>query len=313
MRDAGRERHRGSGIVYRAASQDDLWQTSRVFRAAANDLSRRHGLRPSIPADDARIAIHGHLLRHDAPRFWVAESDAGVVGFGAGIARGEWWFLSSLFVLPDLQGRGVGRELLEHAMAGYPLSGGVAATIADAIQPLSNTLYARHGLLARWPVIRFTGRLEGVRKPPLPPRGCRLEPVHTAALADLRHIDERVTGIDRTPDHSFLLSPEGGRRGWLVRREGRPTGYVLVDPSGVIGPAASVRAALMTFLMEHALTAVAAGAADTVSVLVPGANECAQRVLFGAGLVFEAPCGLLLQSRPFGRFDRYVFGSYGLM
>jgi hypothetical protein len=99
----------------------------------------------------------------------------------------------------------------------------------------------------------------------------------------------------------------------VLRCDGRPAGYVFIDPTGAIGPAASLRPANMTLLMQHALAELAAHKPETVRASVPGHNLTAQRTLWQAGLVFENPSGLLLMSRPFGRFDRYVVGSYGLM
>lgn len=303
----------GSGdMVFRLAREDDLLPVVRVFRAAVDDFLARHGLPGVGGADDARVPLYRHILRHDGPRFWVAERDGAVVGFTAAIVRGTWWYYSALFVLPEAQGRGVGRSLFELAKAGYPLPGGVAVTITDAVQPSSNTLYARCGLLPRIPVICFSGR------PSVPPgwtasqRG-DLEPISVGTLAELREIEAAVTGIDRTVDHGYLLSLGEVRRGWLLRRAGRPVGYVFVDTRGMIGPVASLRPADMTVLMGHGLGTLAKHGTESVSVAVPGPNVGAQRVLWEAGLVFENPSGLLLMSRPFGRFDRYVVGSYGLM
>lgn len=303
---------RGPGVVFRLARVDDLLPAVRVFRAAVDDFFVRHGLPGVGGADDARVPLYRHILHHDGPRFWIAERADAVVGFTAAIVRGRWWYFSALFVLPEMQGCGVGRSLLERAKAGYPLPGGVAVTITDAVQPSSNTLYARCGLLPRIPVVCFTGR-PSMRPGRIAEQGGDLEPVSVSTLAELREIDGAVTGIDRTVDHSYLLSLEGVRRGWLLRRAGRPVGYVFVDTRGMIGPAACLRPADMSVLMRHGLATLAEHGTESVSVSVPGPNVSAQRVLWESGLVFENPSGLLLMSRPFGRFDRYVVGSYGLM
>ena len=69
----------------------------------------------------------------------------------------------------------------------------------------------------------------------------------------------------------------------------------------------------MTLLTKLALASLNERGAESVYVAVPGPNVEAQRVLLQAGLVFDACPGLLLVSRPFGRFDRYVIANYGLM
>ena len=115
----------------RLARETDPPLTSRVLAAALNELYRRRSV-PLVVGDDSRRGLHEHLLRHDPQRFWIAERNGHVVGFSVGIDRGAWWFLSALFVHPEAQGAGVGRQLLARAMAGRPVSDGVAAAISSA-------------------------------------------------------------------------------------------------------------------------------------------------------------------------------------
>ena len=138
----------------RRASEGDLPAEQQVFRAAIGELFRRHAFEPPNPPPVAFEAQHRHLHRHDGERCFVAEEDGRVVGFSAAFARGGTWFLSSLFVLPEAQGRGVGRRLLERSWGdGYRFR----LTLADAIQPVSNGLYARCGLLPATPVLHLDG------------------------------------------------------------------------------------------------------------------------------------------------------------
>ena len=59
-----------------------------------------------------------------------------VVAFASAIVRERLWYLSMLFVLPELQGAGVGRELLGRVL---PDDDGMArATATDSAQPISN-------------------------------------------------------------------------------------------------------------------------------------------------------------------------------
>ena len=99
----------------------------------------------------------------------------------------------------------------------------------------------------------------------------------------------------------------------MLCRNGRPEGYIYVHPKGVVGPAASTRRGGVTLLMKLALASLNERGAESVYVAVPGPNVEAQRVLLHAALVFDACPGLLLVSRPFGRFDRHVIANYGLM
>ncbi len=101
--------------------------------------------------------------------FWVATRDqqAGdkrdrVVGFGAAYLRGAVWFLAMLFVDPDEQARGLGRELLIRTFPGGsapdPEGPVVLGTATDSTQPISNGLYAQYGMVPRLPVFQLVGR-----------------------------------------------------------------------------------------------------------------------------------------------------------
>ncbi len=232
-----------------------------------------------------------------------------VVAWGSGLVRGDWWFLSSLFVLPEAQGLGVGGRLFELAATGAP-PGAVRATVTDSIQPISNTLYARRGLLPREVLV-------GDRRAAAAGAAAAAARASGAGAAH-RRVDPGAAGDRRGgersgPEHRPRVLPDaGGRRGWLLRRAGRPAAYVMLRPDGWVGPAASVRAADIYTVTAHALAELTAAGATTVRSGVTGSCDGAQRALWEAGLVFETTPGLLLASRPFGRLDRYLAASYGM-
>ncbi len=185
------------GVSYRAATDGDIGGQHAAFVAAESELLDRHGFGWATPPPvDALAPGFRHCLQHDADRCFVAESEGRVVGYSAAWVRGETWFLAGLFIDPTFQGRGVGRRLIGLAMAGAPRR---RMTISDAIQPISNALYAKHGMLPMTPILGFQG---------------------TAA-------------VDRPPDLVAVRAGRGGvrstRRGRLrLRPRGRPR--VLGDP-----------------------------------------------------------------------------------
>jgi GNAT superfamily N-acetyltransferase len=312
-------------VKYRRAEEGDVPRAAAVFRAALNSYLVPAGQQP-IPEDDQQSPLYLHLLRHDAERFWVAEADVEeltdggtgslgvggrqIVGWGCGLLRGDWWFLSNLFVLPEAHGMGIGARLFELAATGAP-PGAVRATVTDSIQPVSNTLYARRGLLPREVLIGFDGEPRASLAPPalgtLVPERLTLD-----AIPELREIDAAAAGVDRSVDHRFYLT-HGGRFGLLFRRRGRAVGYAVVRRDGWVGPVATVREPDMETVTAHGIAhLVARGVTDKVRAGVTGRSEGAQRAFWGAGLRFSGTPGLLLSSRPFGRLDRYVAASYGM-
>jgi GNAT superfamily N-acetyltransferase len=312
-------------VTYRRAEEADLPRAFAVFRAALNAYLVPAGQTP-VPDDDQQSPTYLHMLRHDAERFWVAEAvveelagggtgtlGAGgrqIVGWGSGLLRGDWWFLSSLFVLPEAQGIGLGARLLDLAGTGAP-AGAVRATVTDSLQPVSNTLYARRGLLPREVLIGFDGRPD---ERGMAPRLGTLapEPLTVASIPELREIDAAAAGVDRSVDHEFYLSA-GGRYGYLFRRRGRAAGYVVLRRDGWVGPVAAVRAPDVEAITAFGIADLQArGLAEQVRAGVTGRCEGAQRAFWAAGLRFSSTPGLLLSSRSFGRLDRYVAASYGL-
>ena len=325
MREAGTRSDPAPAVEYRRAEEGDLPRAFAVFRAALNSYLVPAGQQP-IPEDDQQTPSYLHFLRHDAERFWVAEADVEqftdggsdslgargrqIVGWGSGLLRGDWWFLSSLFVLPEAHGVGIGKRLLELAATGAP-PGAVRATVTDSLQPVSNTLYARRGLLPREVLVGFEG--EPGAQAPLPALGTLVpEPLTLHAIPELREIDAAASGLDRSVDHRFYLT-NGGRSGLLFRRRGRAVGYAVLRRDGWVGPVATTRERDMEPVTGYGIASlVASGVTDKVRAGVTGRNEGAQRAFWSAGLRFSGTPGLLLSSRPFGRLDRYVVASYGM-
>jgi GNAT superfamily N-acetyltransferase len=281
-------------VRLRATTPDDLEAMYRVFGAAIGGVYARHNLAPPSPPFAVFAAQQGHLLEHDASRCWVAE-DGEIAGYAAAFLRGDTWFLSSLFVRPDAQGAGVGRALLDRVWAD---SAARRLTITDAIQPVSNALYARLGLIPATPILAFAGtpRLEA-------PDGLEPTEPDDAALAAL---DRAAYGFDRAPDHAFWR-----RLAQLTvwRRRGDALGYAYAWPGGTLGPLAGRDA-------ESAAAVLAAELArrDTATaVRIPGSAAAAVEVALDSGMRLSGAPGLLLVSRPHPPPAALVPGSYTLL
>lgn len=84
-----------------------------IRTAAANDIPAMHRLRSGVRenrlSDPRRISEASYLPYIAAGSAWVAETDAGTVGFAAidAQARSVW----ALFIDPNAEGAGIGRAL----------------------------------------------------------------------------------------------------------------------------------------------------------------------------------------------------------
>jgi GNAT superfamily N-acetyltransferase len=282
-------------VAYRRAAVADVEAEHAVFVAAEGELLERHGFGWSTPPPLDAIApsLH-HFLRHDGGRCFVAEVDGRVVGYSAAWVRGGTWFLAGLFIDPGHQGRGIGRRLLELALAGAPAG---RMTISDAIQPVSNTLYAGYGLLPTTPILSFTGTATAEAPSHLVPS----EPTADA----LALLDRAVYGFDRAVDHAFWAA-EATPTLWL--RDGEPVAYSYRWPRGRIGPVggrdeASAAAALQAELARQ----------PSARVDIPGTSRSLVRVALASGLRIAAPPGLLLRSDEAEPPRSLAIASYGLL
>jgi len=303
-------------VTYRLGSPGDAVEAARIIVASLNDLLARQNRPPMAGTGEVMSAVLAHLARTDPQRFWVVAGGGRLVAFASAWVRGDLCFLSGLFVLPDWQGRGLGGALIERAMRGYPSSSRAAAVMSSAANPVSNRLYARRGMYALMPVLYLKGNV-AMRSTRITLGGLEAAPLSVADLDDLRAVDGAVTALDRTPDHAWLLG-EAGREGWLFRRHGTAAGYAYLGGDGTegvvaLGPVATVRAEAQEPVLGFLLAQAAERGAATATVVVPGHNLRAQRLLWQAGFGFEGATGLFGCTRPFGRFDRYLFAGDALM
>jgi len=309
---------RSDGLVVRPARDDELPDCSDVWRAGLDGYGPRVGRPPLISSPGPILALLGHLRRTDPGRFLVAvrpEPDGSerVVAFASASRREDVWFLGMLFVHPDEQARGLGRELLE-AVLPVDRATAALATCTDAAQPISSALYARYGIVPRVPVLELVGR-PGPGRPASLPDGVRAVPFELLAAGPAdgpagRHLAAAIGSLDRATlgyahpeDHVYLA--ETGRLGHLYEaRGGRVVGYGYVSPVGRIGPVAVEDEALLPGVLGHLLGAVEP--AGAFSAWVPGAAGAAVTALLDAGLRLEDFPALLCWDRPFADFSRYL-------
>jgi hypothetical protein len=337
----------GTTIQYRPVSEADLDACTATWKVSIDDYQGRLS-QPPMPADLAPLRrLLVHTLATDPARFWVAtrtgapagsragEAPSEVVGFASATLREGLWFLSMLFVRPGLQGAGVGRALMDLAQAGGsslpvpgpddPLDSAIHTwgMCTDAVQPISNGLYARRGMLPRVPIWRLFGEVR--RAAALPELPSTLEAVpfesvvteaadghrRLAALVDA--LDRELIGAAHPVDHAYLRRE--GRTGFLVRERGSPTmpalGYVYGSSGGRLGPMGALDPALHPALLGVAIRRTPMLGA--IASWVPGTADRATRALLDAGLRYDGFPGLVCWSEPDHPFDRYLPTSLALV
>jgi GNAT superfamily N-acetyltransferase len=251
-----------------------------------------------------------------------------VVGFGVATQREHVWFLSQLYVLPDEQGRGIGRALLTQILpspdperptpsAAAPaatdapdLRPGVLTMCTDSAQPVSNGLYARFGIVPRLPVFNLVGTPNPTALSRLPAGIGAVAFKASDPSAAIDSVDREILGYAHKLDHAHLRAT--GRTGFVYEsQDGRPIGYGYSSEAGRFGPVALLDETLTAPVLGHLMSVIKPRGAT--SVWVPGDNDRAMVALLRAGLRIEGFPALLCWTRPFAQFERYLPASLALL
>jgi hypothetical protein len=314
-------------IRFRPATDDDIPVCAEVWRVSINDYIVRLN-QPEVPDDLSIIQRHyRHLRSTDPERFVVATQDEPgvsgrerIVGFAVAILREQVWFLSMLFVLPVVQARGLGRGLLRRVLP--PDGDGMArATATDSAQPISNALYALHGIVPRTPLLSLIGNVQRPEAFAALPSGVSAVPFeemveqangdgHRRLAGVIDSLDRDLLGFERPQDHRYLR--EQDRHGSLyLGPDGNALGYGYSSASGRVGPVLVRDEALLDPVLGHLLAAVEPRGAFIT--WIPGAADRALVPALRSGLRLEPFPLLLCWDRPPIDFARYLPISPGLL
>ena len=277
---------------------DEIDEAWRVHVASSGDLAVRRG-RPARSLDepvpsDARVA-----LASDPDGYFCAIEDGRMRGMVSSLVRGRVWYLSMFFVLPDDQSQGLGRALLEHALAYGEARGAEVRSVWSSLDPRAHARYVMAGMAPRWPIYRLQGdgaavaRLEakvglGRRERPLPCDPGVAEKLTAEAL-----------GHDRADDLAHWRSD--GSAAVAIARGGEVAAFAYRRGER-IGPAA---ARDETALVQSVAAAAAASGTASVTLRVPGACASLLEALVSSGFRIQE-LAVFLASRPFGRPELYL-------
>lgn len=320
-------------LTYRPVRPDELEACADIWRSSINDYIGRLG-QVEIGSDTGPlIRLYAHLAATDPERFVVgtrARPETGeeqVVAFAAAVVRERLWYLSMLFVAPDIQAAGVGRALLARVMpepeptgdgAGDAITGTSMATATDSAQPISNALYATYGIVPKLPLMNLIGLPDHPEAFGALPSGVTavgFEAVvstdgHEALATAIDDLDRDTVGVAHPIDHRYLRSES--RRGWLYRGpNGGPVGYGYATEAGRVGPIAVRDAELVAPIIGHLTRAVMPRGA--FALWLPGSADRAVTAALKAGFRLDQFPVLLCWDRPFGDFSRYLPISPGLL
>jgi len=271
-------------VELRPTTVEDLPALHALFLASIAGVYLPHRFEPPAPPLAVFASQQRHIIDSGGRSLVAADGDS-LMGFASAWSRGDDWFLASLFVAPAAQQGGIGQALLN---AVWGDGHARRRTITDAIQPVSNALYARRGLVPATPVLSFSGT------------PCAGKPWGGAApLAASRHVidspretarlDAAAYGFDRQVDHAYW---SGLARRTIWARDASVVAYSYAFPQGHIGPVVGLDAEAAAGALEGEL----AQATGPVVVRIPGSSRSLVELALRRGLRLSPTPGLLLLS-----------------
>jgi hypothetical protein len=289
-------------ITYRRAVEADAERTFEIVQEAQGDLDRRMGREPHAALPAARVIRFRHFcVRYDGERFWVAESGGRMIGAAYATLRDDVWYLDALHVIPEFQARKVGSELIRRCLAG---AGPTTArtVLTDAGNPISTGLYLRFGMLTQDSTVTLDGPIGERAGDGSALTARRIDPERD--LSALAAYDLATVGFARPTDHEFWLGVPG-LAGRIVERGGSARGYLYVSSGGAIGPVAVADPRDLPAALDVAADIAADAGASTLHIRNFGTARGAVEWSVRRGLKLSG-IGLMLSSRPVGRFEGYV-------
>ncbi len=282
----------------------DVQVVSYVRKAAleSNEPGREFGWIPEL-------APHlGHIVATDPGGCWAAEIGGLVVGYAQAIVRGDIWFLSQLFVQPEVHALGVGQELLRCAMDYGRERASRVFSVVSSISPAAQSLYMRNGMYPIGIGYRMSGPIEPFTTLP-EPDGNRKKIVDCSGWQDrMAELDAQVFGAERREDHEMYLRRHVGSdatsASFGLTRDGEFAGYAYVEDGGRIAPIAAREPTDQLPLLRMCAEWLHERDVTDGRMWITSLNPTMMRAALDAGWRIGS-WSFLLTSEPFGQFDRY--------
>ena len=269
-----------------------------VSMLAMKDLFIRHGYEWKLEPEAFWKVLEPfvtHLAEH-AAEWWIAEdrADGKLIGYARSVERDGLFELSELFVRPDKQSAGLGKLLLEKA---FPSERGEVRAIIATNDVRGLARYYGAGTAARFVLFSLTGQ----------PRHAAAEShealrIGPAEIGEFAEMEQAVVGYARRADYPWLLK---NREIYRYRNAGRTVGFGCFSETGQ-GPIVVLEPDHQPAILLHLENLAHSRGMESISFQVPSINVVVMHHLLERGYKIDSPPGLLMSSRDFGRFDRFV-------
>ncbi|WP_035850106.1 GNAT family N-acetyltransferase [Kitasatospora azatica] len=258
-------------------SPADAEAVREISAAAFSALTPGSGRLPTERENIFQLARTRHLAGTDPQGCWLAVQDGQPVGFALSARREGVWILSLTAVLPQYQGKGVGRLLLDRAAEHG--RGCLRGMMTVSIDPAAARRYRKAGFTL-YPTMRLSGPVD--RSGLLDSGDIPVHPGNAGHLHLLDSVDRRLRGAAHGVDHELMLAHYDEL---LVVDTLAGSGYCYRD-AGTVKLLAATSKRLAVRLLREALARVPEGADAKVEWLT-AEQEWAVDVGLELGLTLE--------------------------
>jgi hypothetical protein len=185
------------------------------------------------------------------------------------------------------------------------------ALVTFAYNPVSISLYARHGIYPREPLYWMEGPSQHVKtEASSKVRNERIVDIEKGRKI-LSQIDELTIGYPREKNHEFMFSLPNVRC-HLFSTGNQPVGYAYVWQNGRVGPLATVSHEAFQDVLRSAFSLAKSEGAANVGIAATGSNEQLMQVALEQKMRILDNY-LFMSSKPFSNFSNYVLYPTGAM
>jgi GNAT superfamily N-acetyltransferase len=203
-------------LSIREATSDDAAHCARVFYDAFASIAGRHNFPAEPPSPEFTSFKVGEMLASDGFAGLIAERDGEILGSAFVDERAAIAGIGPVTVDPAAQDGGIGRALMEAAIARAANAAGVRL-VQTAYHYRSLALYTKLGFVVREPLSVLQGPVPAVS---VPGRGVR--PACDEDLAACNALCIRIHGHNRDRELRDAARADSAR---VVERPERVTGY----------------------------------------------------------------------------------------
>ena len=249
-----------------------------------------------LPADWQR------LLAIEPAGCFVAECDGQPVGTTCVTRFDTIAWISMVLVDPAYRGRGIGTQLMRHALAWLDRCG--AHTVRLDATALGCPVYEKLGFVGEYEVARWEGVAAGGRL------GLEITMAAESHLESIRALDRQATGTPRGPllARLFAERPQAMR---VAVTQGQLTGYSGVRPgrrARQVGPVVALDASSGSALLDAAFSD---HQGQTVFLDVPLPNRPAMQWAEARGLRIQRQFLRMVRGRPIADRPEQMWASFG--